>query len=82
MNTFFKDKTGRELGNKEAASKIFNRVYNYFLDFELMVLRWIGHVPSHTFRKFFYILAGIKIGKGSVIHMWANFFDPSGITDW
>lgn len=80
MNTFFKDKTGRELGNKEAASKIFTRVYNYFLDFELMVLRWISHVPSHTFRKLFYMLAGLKIGRGSVIHMWANFFDPSGIT--
>lgn len=44
-----------------------------------MVLRWVSHVPSHTFRKLFYSLAGMKIGKGSVIHMWANFFDPSGI---
>jgi len=24
-------------------------------------------------------MAGLTIGKGSVIHMWANFFDPAGI---
>lgn len=73
------DKTGRKLSNKEAGVKIVNRIYNYFLDLELMVLRWVSHVPSHTFRKVFYMLAGVKIGKGSVIHMWANFFEPSGI---
>jgi len=44
-----------------------------------MVLRWVSHVPFHTIRKFFYILSGMKIGKGSVVHMWANFFDPTGI---
>ncbi len=75
----FQDKTGKKLTLDEAMPKVVNRFYNYFLDFELMVLRWVSHVPSHTFRKLFYWLAGMKIGKGSVIHMWANFFDPSGI---
>lgn len=59
--------------------KILNRLYNYWLDTELMVLRWVGHVPSHLFRKFCYSIAGIKIGKGSTIHMWANFFQPKNI---
>jgi maltose O-acetyltransferase len=76
----FKDKNGRALTFGQAVPKIFNRLYNYVLDFELMVLRWIGHVPSHTFRKLFYILAGIRIGRRSVIHMWANFFNPGGIS--
>lgn len=76
----FKDKTGRKLSSKEALVKIFNRLYNYLLDFELMTLRWISHVPCHNMRKVFYRLSGIKIGKGSVVHMWANFFDPAGIT--
>lgn len=44
-----------------------------------MVLRWVAHIPSHSFRKLFYSLSGMRIGNGSVIHMWANFFDPSGI---
>jgi maltose O-acetyltransferase len=75
----FKDKTGRKVSNLEASVKIINRFYSYVLDFELMVLRWVAHVPSHQFRKLFYRLAGIKIGKGSTIHMWASFFEPNGI---
>jgi acetyltransferase-like isoleucine patch superfamily enzyme len=75
----FKDKTGKNISNTEAVGKITNRLYSYVLDFELMVLRWISHVPSHMFRKLFYKLAGVKIGKGSTIHMWANFFEPNGI---
>ena len=78
--TVFTDKTGKKLTLGQAIPKIVNRFYNYFLDFELMVLRWVSHVPSHTFRKLFYILSGMKIGRGSVIHMWANFFDPLGIS--
>lgn len=76
----FRDKTGKKLTLSEAFPKVIDRIFNYLLDFELMVLRWVGHVPSHTIRKIFYLVAGVSIGRGSVIHMWANFFDPSGIT--
>jgi acetyltransferase-like isoleucine patch superfamily enzyme len=75
----FKDKTGKQLSNKQVYGKAINRLYSYVLDFELMVLRWVSHVPSHMFRKLFYRLSGVKIGKGSTIHMWANFFEPNGI---
>jgi len=75
----FKDKMGRKLTFAEAWNKILNRLYNYWLDFELMLLRWVGYVPSHCFRRFCYRLAGVKIGRGSTIHMWANFFNPKGI---
>jgi maltose O-acetyltransferase len=74
-----KDKNGKVLTSDEVVSKGINRFFNYILDFELMVLRWISHVPSHIFRKLFYQLAGMKIGRGSTVHMWANFFDPGGI---
>ena len=74
----FTDKTGKKLTIGQALPKITNRLLNYFLDFELMILRWVSHVPSHLFRKMFYILAGMKIGRGSTVHMWANFFDPEG----
>jgi len=75
----FKDKTGKELSSSEAAKKGINRIYNYFLDFELMILRWVGYIPFHNIRKVFYLLAGIKLGKGSTFHMWANFFQPKNI---
>jgi maltose O-acetyltransferase len=74
-----KDKNGKVLTSDEVVSKGVNRFFNYILDFELMVLRWVSHVPSHIFRKLFYQLAGMKIGRGSTVHMWANFFDPGGI---
>lgn len=75
-----KDKHGNVLGGGKVMSKVFVRLFNYFLDFELMVLRWVGHVPVHSIRKLFYKLAGVRIGKGSNIHMWANFFNPVNIS--
>ena len=45
-----------------------------------MLLRWVGHVPFHSVRRFFYSLAGIKMGGSSAIHMWANFFQPKNIS--
>ncbi len=75
----FRDKTGRKLTWTEAIKKGINRCKAIALDFELMLLRWVGHIPSHTIRLLVYRLAGIKIGKGSRIHMWANFFNPKHI---
>ena len=77
---FFKDKQGKVLTIRQVISKIFNRLINYFIDFELMILRWVGHIPSHIARNSFYSLSGIKIGSGSTIHMWANFFQPKNIS--
>lgn len=75
----FKDKNGRKLTNRETVEKIKNRIINIFLDLELLLLRWIGHIPIHTARRFFYRLCGVKIGSGSTIHMWCNFFNPANI---
>ncbi len=73
------DRMGRILSAEEVTQKSVNRLFNIFLDFELMVLRWVGHIPFHSIRKFFYILAGVKIGNDSSIHMWCNFFNPAGV---
>ncbi len=75
----FKDKYGKKLSGSQIIEKGLNRVSSTILDFELMMLRWVSHVPSHVFRKFIYRISGMKIGKGSTVHMWANFFDPTGI---
>lgn len=75
----FKDKTGRKLTSIEASKKIVQRIENVCLEFHLMILRWVGYIPSHCFRKFIYRLAGVRIGKGSTVHMWANFFNPKGV---
>jgi acetyltransferase-like isoleucine patch superfamily enzyme len=76
----FKDRMGKKLTLGEAIPKIVNRVNNYLLDFKLMTLSVVGVVPSHTFRKLIYRLAGVGIGKNSTIHTGAKFFQPANIS--
>lgn len=74
-----KDKAGRELSSKEFLIKAINRLGNILLELEVFILHCVGYVPSHHIRRFFYRLSGIKIGKGSTIHMGAWFYDPRNI---
>lgn len=75
----FRDKTGKSLTLSELFLKLINRLFNIFLEFEIFLLHLVGYVPSHFFRRFFYRLSGIKIGKGSTIHTKARFYDPRNI---
>lgn len=75
----FKDKYGNSLTFKEAIKKIINRINNIILEFEIYLLHLISYFPSHHLRRFFYRLAGIKIGRGSTIHMGSVFYDPKNI---
>lgn len=75
-----KDRMGNDLSGKEVVKKGVNRLYSYLLDFELMMLRWVGHIPFSFIRKLLYRISGIQIGEGSTIHMWANFFEPNNIS--
>jgi len=73
------NRTGQPLTILQIINKVILRMDNIILDFILMLLRWTGNVPSHLFRIIIYRSAGIRIGKGSRIHMWANFFEPQNI---
>lgn len=75
----FQDKMGRELNPHQALSKITNRLYNYILDFELLIVRIAGLLPSYLVRRLIYLGSGVKIGRGVHIHMGAQFFNPSGV---
>ncbi len=79
QGVFFVDKDNQKLSVSRAFGKIFNRFYNYLLDLELYFLWIIGYVPFHFVRRVFYRLAGMKIGKGSTLHMGARFFMPHHI---
>lgn len=74
------DRTVKTLTTKEIFLKIWNRIETIELEFEMMILRWVGHIPSHHIRCFFYRLAGAQIGKGSTIHMGAIWYDSRNIT--
>lgn len=76
----FKDRMGKELTFGEAIPKIFTRFYNWWLDFALFWTHLVGVlVPFHFVRRLYYRLAGVKIGRGSTIHMGARFFAPWGV---
>lgn len=75
----FKDKNGRVLSSGEVIQKIINRIFNYFLDSELLILRVVGWIPLYSIRYLFYVLAGISLGKGAHIHMGAQFFYPANV---
>lgn len=59
--------------------KILRRINAVTLEFIVMKLYFVGYVPSHHFRRFFYRLAGMKIGKGSAVHTGARFYDSRNI---
>lgn len=75
----FKDKYGTKLSLEEAWQKVKTRLYNYWLDLVLLKLTIIGNIPLWTIRKFIYEFFGIKIGEGSVIHLWARFYQPKNV---
>lgn len=60
--------------------KIIGRINTIILEFEVMILHLVGdNVPSHHTRRFFYRLGGVKIGKGSTLHMGVRFYNPCNI---
>lgn len=72
--SLFQDRMGRSLSFNQALRKIISRIYNWILDLELLMLTWVGLIPIHSFRLLVYRLDGVKIGKGSRIHIGAKFF--------
>lgn len=79
MKTFLKDKTGKNLTLFETYQKGVNRLKNILLEFEVFLLHLVGRVPFHHWRRFFYRLAGLRIGKGSTIHTGLILYDPRNI---
>ncbi len=75
-----KDKDGKTLTTSEVFGKVINRIKNIWLELCVYKLHLTGCIPSHTYRKLIYRIAGIKIGKGSTIHMKARFYDPRNIS--
>ena len=57
--------------------KVFRRLEAISLEIITGFLWWgVGIVPIHHFRRFFYRFFGMRIGKGSTIHMLARIYDP------
>lgn len=59
--------------------KIVGRIDAIILELGVFILNAIGYFPSHHVRRLFYRVGGVKIGKGSTIHTYARFYNPSNI---
>lgn len=75
-----KDRNGKDLNSQNILEKIIIRIKTIILEFWLMILRFVGFIPLHFVRKFFYLLSGVNMPLDSTIHIGANFFNPSNIT--
>lgn len=72
---------GQKLNYQNLLPKALNRLSTICLEFELYLLRLVGHIPSHLIRKLCYLAVGVRIPTfSSTVHMGANFFNPKGIT--
>lgn len=74
-----KDKTGKNLSSVDITNKAVFRIKTILLEFWVYKLHIIGYIPIHHFRRFFYRISGIEIGKGSTLHMGTRFYNPSNI---
>lgn len=79
MKSLFRDRNNRQLTWPEAVGKIGDRFYNYYLDLKVALLWCLGYIPSHIIRKAIFRLAGVKIGRGSTIHIGARFYQPKNV---
>ena len=80
MKTPLTDKTGKQLTVAEVGTKGAIRFRTIFVELGIYCLHLIGNVPFHHVRRFFYRLAGMKIGKNSTIHMYARFYQSGNIS--
>lgn len=80
MKSLFRDRNNRQLSWPEAVGKIADRFYNYYLDLKVALLWGLGYIPSHIIRKAIFRLAGVKIGRGSTIHLGARFYQPKNVS--
>jgi len=77
----FRNKHGEKLSFGDAIKKATERVFNWYMDFVLYFLHGVSlHVPFHSVRKGVFRFFGVKIGRGSTIHMGCRFFNPGGVS--
>jgi maltose O-acetyltransferase len=74
-----KDSQGRELSNSQVLEKVKDRMKSVVQELDLFMVHLLGRIPSHSFRKVIHKSAGVKMGKGSTIHMGVTFYETKNI---
>ncbi len=66
--------------SRNFSKKVWNRIKTITTELIVFILHLVGHIPSHFVRRFFYRICGVKIGKGSTLHMGVRFYNPRNIS--
>lgn len=80
MQSPFHDRMGNQLSWGEATHKIGFRLQSYRNELTTAMLWWLSFLPSHTLRRLFLRVVGVKIGKRSYIHSGCRVYEPGNIT--
>lgn len=68
-------------GRTSFSQKVINRLSSIWLELVTGFLWWgVGAIPLHHIRRLFYRVCGMRIGRGSTVHMYARIYDPRFIT--
>lgn len=73
------DKSRKKLSPSETWYKVSNRIVNVLLELKIFLIYILSFIPSHFIRRFVYRVGGIKIGRGSSIHMGVKLYDTKNI---
>jgi acetyltransferase-like isoleucine patch superfamily enzyme len=79
MASPFKNKSGQTLSWSDAMRKIIVRLKTYWNDAVTAKIYWLSFIPSHSFRRFIFRLAGVSIGSGSSLHSGVRFYNPGNV---
>jgi acetyltransferase-like isoleucine patch superfamily enzyme len=74
------DKDGNILNSRQLSKKIVGRLSAIKLELVTGLLWWwVGEMPFHHLRRWAYRFTGMKIGRGSSLHMRIRIYDPRHI---
>ena len=62
-----------------AARALSEELHTVGSDLGLLILTWVGSIPSHRLRRAVYLRAGIQLHPTSSLHWRARFFAPKGL---
>lgn len=74
-----RDKSSQTISINDLQKKVTRRLKAIILEFFVYILHCVGNVPFHHIRRFIYRVAGMKIGKGSSLHMGIRLYNPKNI---
>lgn len=69
----------KDIRHKKNMDRVVRRLKAIWIELICYKLRVWGYFPSHYGRRFAYRVCGMSIGKGSTIHMFASFYNPTNI---